>query len=151
MSALHAERILAYLGTTVLTPASTGCVSVNRNYPFTFADAAMPALVITQLSDKPIGDKGPDNLVFQDWTLSAEFLIGVKQTTLPLDTALNVIRLSVHKAVMADYTLGGLTFNAYPGEVTIETKDNAVGEMPAAVMKMQFEFDYRTHITDPSV
>ncbi|MGA9855760.1 MAG: hypothetical protein WBR29_10835 [Gammaproteobacteria bacterium] len=150
MSALRAEQILAYLAGTVLTTTVTGCATVNRNYPYTLADADLPGLYINQVSDKPIGDKGPDNLVFQDWTLSVECLIGVKSSTLPLDTALNVIRLAIHKAVMADITLGGLTYNAYPGEVTIEGKDNAVGEQPVAVMKVLFDFDYRTHITDPS-
>lgn len=150
MSTLHAEQILAHLSGTVLTPAVTGCVSVQRNYPYSFDDAELPALVINQLSDKPIGEHGPDNLEFQDWILGADFLIAVKQKTLPLDTALNAIRLAVHKAIMADMTLGGLTIMAYPGEVTIEGKDTVAAEQPVAVMKMQFEFMYRTQITDPS-
>lgn len=148
---LHAERILAYLESTVLTPAVTGCVTVNRNYPYSFADADLPALVISQSSDKPLTEHGPSNLQFQDWVLAVEFLIAVKSSTLPLDTALNSHRLTVHKAVMADITLGGLTYMAYPGEVSIETKDSVEGEQPASVMRVLFEFIYRTHILDPSV
>lgn len=151
MSTLHAEQILAYLGGTVLTTAVTGCASVKRNYPYSFDDAELPALVINQLADKPVGEHGPDNTTFQDWLLSVDFLVAVKQASLPLDTELNSIRLAIHKAVMADITLGGLTIMAYPGEVLIESKDTPQGEKPAAVMKMQFDFMYRTHITDPSV
>lgn len=150
MSTLHAESILAYLAGTVLTTAATGCASVNRNYPYTFDTAALPALVITQLADKPIGDHGPDTQKFQDWTLSVELAIANKSSTVPLDTALNAFRLAIHKAIMADYTLGGLTFNAYPGEVTVEQKDVSASEQPAAVMKMLFDFDYRTDYNDPS-
>lgn len=150
MSTLKAEQILAHLAGAVLTTAVTGCASVNRNYPFSYADAALPALSINQLSDKPVSEHGPDNLTFQDWMLTVDLLIAVKQSTLPLDTALNAIRLAVHEAIMADITLGGLTIMAYPGEVNIESKDTVSGEQPVAVMKMQFEFMYRTQITNPS-
>lgn len=151
MSVLHAESILNHLATLVCTPASIGVATVNRDYPFSIPASGMPALIITQTEDKPLSEKGPDNLVFQDWSLGVEFMLAVKQSTLPLDSTLNGFRLAVHKAVMADITTGGFTYDIYPGAVSLEYgKDSVAGEQPVAVMKCLFEFIYRTKISDPS-
>lgn len=150
MSTLHAERILERLDGTTLTAASIGVATLTRSYPYSFADAALPACVITQVSDKPVLEV-PDTLTFQDWRLTAEFLLAVKSSTLPLDTAMNAIRLALHKALMADTTQGGLCIYTYPGEVTIEqAKQDVSNDQPIAVMRVLFDFVYRTNLADPS-
>ncbi|MDE2102461.1 MAG: hypothetical protein KGL39_34765 [Patescibacteria group bacterium] len=151
MSTLHAERILAQLATATLTPAGLGVVTVARSYPYSLGDDALPAVVITQVADKPLHET-PDTLTFQDWRLSVEFLVAVKSSALPLDTGMNAVRLSLHKALMADVTQTGLCIYTYPGEVTIEqSKDDTTSEQPISVMRALFDFIYRTGLSDPSI
>ena len=149
---LRAETILSTLYSQLQSLVPNTVAGVSRHYPYSFNDASLPAVQILMGSDKPTGDEIPTNLTFQDWDLEVFFDIIIKSTTLPLDTALNNIRLAIHKSIMNDYTLGlGSSFilNGYPSAVDAP-EQRSEGETPVSVMRMGFIFRYRANIKDPS-
>lgn len=101
-------------------------------------------------SDKPLGERGPDNLSFQDWELTVYVDIIVQSNVVPLETTLNSIRLNVHKTLLSDYTLGfPFVFNGYASAVE-EPEQKGDTELPVSVMRTAFIFLHRSLIADPS-
>ncbi len=151
MALLKAEQIaaavLGVLQAAIVAPAAN---TIDRARAYSYHDESLPALNVVLGPDKPVTDKGPDNLEFQDWELTVFVDIVVKTSAVPIDTLLNSLRLAVHKAIMANYTLGlPFVFNGYPGEAA-EPEIKGDGELPVAVLRTAFVFNYRASITDPS-
>ena len=152
MSALKAEQIAVAFYNVINTASivASGCVLRANVYPY--HDEALPAINVILGADRPVTETGPDNMSFQDWmlTLYADCVIKQALSTGDVDTELNSLRLGVHKAVMANYTLGlNFVINAYPSEVA-EPERKGEGEEQVAVMRTAFTFHYRASITDPS-
>lgn len=150
MSAIQSEQICAAVLTELqaLVPATVS--SAWRQYPYSASNAALPAVNVVMGSDKPLGERGPENLSFQDWELTVYVDIIVKSNVSPLETTLNNIRLAAHKQLLANYTLGlPFVFNGYPGPVE-EPEQKGDTELPISVMRTSFMFLHRSLITDPS-
>lgn len=150
MSTLQAEQICGAVATALagLVPATVARVDRQRAYPL--HDEDLPHINILMGADRPVTDRGPDNLSFQDWELTVYLDITLKSTTVPLETALNSIRLAAHKLLLANYTLGlNFVFNGYAGE-SGEPEEKGDTEMPVSVMRVGFIFMHRALIADPS-
>lgn len=150
MSAIQSEQICAAVETALSALVPATVKNAWRQYPYSAADTALPALNVVMGADKPLGERGPDNLSFQDWELTVFVDVIVKSSATPLETTLNNIRLAVHKTLLANYTLGlPFVFNGYAGPVE-EPEQKGETELPISVMRTSFMFLHRSLITDPS-
>lgn len=152
MSTLKAEQIVAAVASVITSAGIVANGSVLRASVYQYHDEVLPAINVIMGADRPVTETGPDNFTFQDWMLTVYADVVIKQTlaTGNVDTELNSLRLGVHKAVMANYTLGlSFVINGYPSEV-MEPERKGEGEEQVAVMRTAFTFHYRATITDPS-
>ncbi len=126
------EAVLAVVKAAGVVPSTK--VFRSRVNPFS-ADKMLPCITLEPTSDKP----NANNLARIDWNLSIRITIWV-QGDVPDQVADPIIH-SVHTAMMADETLGGLLVAMNPTNLTFEFAD---GNHPQLAAHYEFDLNYHT-------
>lgn len=147
----RAEQILDAASAAITAGEFRGTVFKHRAQSLSQKDGELPAVSVDFGDDPPLDDSGADNFAFLDSLLGIETTIYLKDDEeQKVRTALLNARTAIHKALMADRTLG-LSF-------VIDTRYGGA-ERPLVVADSEFvtgqlicrwRVHYRMNITDPS-
>lgn len=152
----RAEQILAQVKTLLLAgPTDAGAkVERDKTTPHQDSDFSVgnAALNVVMGADSPLGEDGASNMAFLDSGLMVHVDLHVKAapTSIP-STALNQLRLQVHKVLMAGERRQGLAFvidtiPAGAGQPTLQSDFEIVEHK----QRTSWLITYRSSITDPS-
>ena len=123
--------------------ALTGTVGVGtriyRSRPDPVSRGETPAIIIEPAKDVPEQNTSLPTL---DWTLRIRVV--VISRSLIADQAADPTIESLHAKLMADLTLGGLSIDVQPAQVSF---DFVEADVPAAVISCEFDIRYRTSVS----
>lgn len=106
-----------------LLVASLGSVSVYQNREFSLANGVTSQVHVNLHSSEPV-----DTVVFtdhpRDWRTVIEIvMLARKSGATEASDAADALWATAYAAVMADQTLGGLSWEIAPGEATVEVDE----------------------------
>jgi hypothetical protein len=132
------EAILAAVRSALTGTTGVG-TRIYRNRAEPMARAESPAIVVEPVTD--IADQNT-SLPTLDWTLRIRVV--VISRSLIADQAADPTIESLHAKLMADLTLGGLSIDVQPAQVSF---DFVEADVPAAVISCEFDIRYRTSVS----
>jgi hypothetical protein len=143
---LPAEVIVATVKTRLLGLAATSDhVFRGRVYPL--QEAELPALFVYMGPDAP---QAMYSQTLMDSLLAVNVEAVVKAANAELETLLNEIRRQAIVALQSDYTQGlAFVLNTDEGQAD-EPVFSSDGDRRSGTLKMQWQFLYRRHRTNPS-
>lgn len=147
---MHRAEQIVDAAVTLLDAALSAQVFKARTLSLSNEDGELPAITVNIGTDDPVSDLGADNLRFIDSLLELRLTAYAQDTSQSaVLTDLMALRVGVHKALMADQTLGlGFVMSTrYGGADAPEVATE--GAYLAGRLDMTFRVLYRMSVTDP--
>lgn len=134
--ALYTATLLPGINTTA-SIAPSG-IYTDWNYAIKAVDT--PCIVV-EMGDEP----APQRVLIGAEDRSMQIKISVIGSADDAATVIDPIVAEVHKRLVADRTLGGLSMDVQPGAITRQ-RDNTM-DRPALVTELVYQVEYRTTMT----
>lgn len=147
----RAEQIVDAVVSALLASATLpSAIYKARSLSLSESDGELPAVTVNIGADDPVSDLGTDNLAFIDSILEVRCSAYAQDTSQAAVMAdLLELRVGIHKALMADQSLG-LSFvmaTRYGGAEAPEIATE--GAYLAGRLDCTFRVHYRMSVTDP--
>ena len=121
----------------IVSALQAGSTPVYRSRVEPLARNESPAIIV-----EPTGDVATQTTIGRlDWTLGVKVLVIVRGDV--PDQIADPIIQDVHARIMADLSLGGISYDLQPQSVTYEMVD---ADQPAGVVTMEFNVLYKTNL-----
>lgn len=142
------EQIIDALVPILEADAAITVGSVHRQRASAFNDVDLPAYNIVYGPDEPLGELGPDNMAFIDWAMVVFIDCYERSSAVDVDNLFQDMRRNIHRAIMADVTLGlAFVITTIPQGAEEPLVDDS-GEKKNMIYRTNWIFRLRTSIAD---